>query len=464
MPAGAMVIYRQTAGGANLDVTTWADLDHDTKVWIDGTTFRKVSPGIQLLEAGHYLVLHNDGFEISGTLDRCLFETQLLLDGVAVDDSKGHGYIRGTQGCNECFPYNACIINADADDVIKVQAQQRVGTTASPTRMADIGSLQIIKLDDSWPYLKLNAYNARAIQDPGDTISFWPYSAEEGDSDAYSWGDPGEDIVLADEGWYLVMMNLEYDNNSSPPARSIVGAYLYNDTDAADIPQSHTSSYCRALGGVNGVTTGICLVKTTGDDQVIQLVTTVAGGGATFGLGAEVYLSIVRLPDDIMKLDVEDNQVETQSFDVSTVETPFEWNTQNEADDAYSHSTSVNPDNMVTEKVGPFLFTGNFLSYYKTGTDRYNTLAKFRVGGTSLKYGCFGDYVRQAATVGEHGAAHGALMPWRSVDDIVELAIVDTGTSTGDAIYTVPGEMGVQSIYLPSIFPGYWQGSWVEAW
>jgi hypothetical protein len=449
-----MAIYRETTGGESMDYTYWSEYDHDTTVWEDTACFDKYSAGgVYLREAGHYLAMYNDGAEISGTLNRCAFLGRLVLNGSAgeIEGSMGAGYIKGTEGCDECWkPYSAVIFEASADDLLELQMVEQVGTTPSPTRIADNAGLQLLKLDDTWAYLRLNAERAGYTQDAGDTI-IW-FTEREVDSSVFSHS--GANMTLGDIGWYLCCYNLKWDNNSVPPQRATVEAYLYNATTYEIIPQSYSSDYNRSTGGTEGVTGAIFLIETTQVDEVFQLVTNGRGFGATFGDGTKCEIQIVKLPDSINVLDIVDG-TGSQTFD--TTEDPFDWDVQNSVDSAFDHSTGTDPDDVDILKPGPFLFTGNFYGYRSSGTNRYNTKCRFRDGGTALKYGIFGDYHRQGATVSYHGGSHGVLLPWLSINDAIDMSREDTSTSTGTAPTSAADQMGVQAIYLPSIFPAYWQ-------
>lgn len=451
MPPGSMLIHRNDADNTGYDVTSWTVLEFNTTVFMDSHVFSVTSEGFSVLEDGHYLIMHNDGFEIDTTLDRCTFQTRITVNGSEEGGTKGHGYIRGQEGCDECFPYNAQIISLSAYDVIEVECKQEASTTPSPTRMTDIGSIQALKLDDDWDYCRRNAYRVSVQQDLGVSV-IW-YTDIETDSGTFSVS--GSDITLGTAGWYLCTYSVGWRNASTPPARMSCSAWV--EIDGTPVIQSYSSSYVRVTSGSLGTTNAIFFVKTTSDDQVLTLETSGNGlGGGTLEFGAETYISIAKLPDDlIIPLDIYDS-TGGQSFDVS--ETPFDWDAENEVGSAYEHDTGTGPDNVDIARPGAFLFTGNFSGNRASGTNRYNTLSSWRLNGTALNYGKFGDYNRGDPTrTPKHGACHGILFPYLSVGDVIELAREDTSTSSGTAPVTVADNMGVQAVYLPSIFPGYWQ-------
>lgn len=448
-----------------MDVTSWMDLDHDTIVWEDSKAFEKQisgNAGTELIEGGKYFVLYNEAMGITGTLNRCTFQTQLLLDGSVVGGSAGHGFIRGSQGCDECFPFNGCIIDAVAGDILKVQTQQQAAGTPSPTRTGGYSGFQLLKLDDDWDYCRLKAYRPGVIQDPGDTIQ-WNSTIE---IDAGSFeldAATKRKIKLKTAGWYLCCYSLGWTNNSSPPVRSICVAYVKNNgIPAWEVEQSYSSSYVRVTSGNDGATNAVFFIHTTiaNEEITLETWTDLAGGGGTFGSGSNCYISLVKLPSTTLGLDVYDG-TGGESFDVS--ETPFPWPDQTDVDSPFDHSVVSNTDDIIIKKPGPFLFTGNFHGYRSTGSDRFNTLARFRDGGTALSYGCFGDYHRQSTGVPYHGGSNGVIFPWLSVDDVIDMSREDTSTSSGgggspaDYPETEPDKMGVQAIYLPSVFPKYWQ-------
>lgn len=450
MPPGSMAIYRNVADNTGYDVTTWTDMGWDTTVYEDRNVFLPASPkGVEVLEDGHYLILYNEGFEISGTLDRCTFQTRLTVNGTYEPGTYGHGYIRGSEGCNECFPYNVSIVELSAEDVIVVQCQQQAGTTPSPTRMTGVGGIQLLKLDDDCDYCRINAFRTGRVLDIGDTLTW--YVSTEVDSGSFTVSNA--DITLEQAGWYLGTLSLGWANNSSPATRSICISALNNTTAASDVRNSLSSSYVRATSGTLGATNAVFLFYADEDD-VMNLNTSGGGGGGTFNFGDDCYLSLVKLPDTINKIDLYD-ATGAQSFDVT--ETPFTWDSENEEDSAFDHSTSSSTDDVTIVKPGPFMFLGNFYGSRASGTNRYQTIARMRREGTALTFGCFGDYNRQASSVPVHAGSHGALFPWLSVDEVIDMSREDTSTSSGTAPLTVAEYMGLQGIYLPSIFPTFWR-------
>ena len=456
MPPGSMAIYREVTGGDDFDSTSWVDVDHDTTVHEDAMTFDKeVSAGTALLEDGHYLALWSERSDISGTLDRVTHHGQLVLDGTHVYGSYGHGYIRGDEGCDECFLYGSAMFSASASDVLKVQINEEQDTSPSPVRAANHGSLQVLKLDDNWDFCIRRAYRPGVIQDVGDDITWW----SDVETDSGSFTVSGSTITLEQAGWYLCSYCLGWNNGSTPPAR--LTCYAWVELDGTAIPQSYSSSYVRVTSGIGGYTCALFMIYATSASLDLIMKTAANGyGGGTFGVGEACTISLAKLPDDlILPLDIYDS-TGGQSFDVT--ETPFDWDAENEDSAAFSHDTGTNPDNIVIAKPGPFLFTGNFYGDRSSGTNRYNTLAKWRKNGTALSYGMFGDYNRgDKNRTPQHGASHGILFPWLSKDDIIELAREDTSTSSGSAPTTVADQMGVQAVHLPSIFPGfYMNGGW----
>lgn len=227
------------------------------------------------------------------------------------------------------------------------------------------------------------------------------------------------------------------------------------------VPQSYSSSYVRVTSGANGATTAAFLIYTDSDDQTLNLMTSGEGlGGGTLGFGEFVTIALAKLPDTlILPFDAYDS-TGGQSFDVT--ETPFDWDAENFDSSAFEHDTSINPDNITIKKGGPYLFLGNFFGNRSSGTNRYNTLSKWRRNGTAQSYGMFGDYNRGDPTrTPKHGASHGILFPWLAVNEVIELAREDTSTSSGTAPTTVADQMGIQALHLPSVFPGFYNsGGW----
>jgi len=459
MPAGAIAIYREATAGDNLDSTSYVDVDHDTTVWEDTETFEKnVGAGVTLKETGHYLGLWNEAAGLGGTLNRAEHTGRLDYNGSALVGSKGTKYIRGLEGCDESEPHGNLIFNvATANQTLKAQIAKTGGTLTGITRTANMAGLQLLKLDDDWDYCRLRITGTSTQQLPLGVA--WTYQ-DELDTDSFAHTVLRSPIQFKKVGWHLVTYCIRAKATSVPAARlGFVPGFKRLTPSVAFSEFGYSFGYTRQLGGSDHGTGTACFIFYNDTaDSTWQVYVTKYGGGGQLEL-VDCAIQIAKLPDTVANACMCYDTTGGQSLDVS--ETPFTWGQEYYDNDAFDHDTGSSTDDIVIKKPGPFLFFGSWIANRASGINRYQTKSEFRKGGTAYQYGIPGSYNR-GSTVLYSGLNHAILLPWLSVDDTIDFAREDESSSSATAPATIASYGGFSGIYLPSIFPKYNQGWFLQ--
>lgn len=212
--------WTDTAG--TFDVTpardSWTGFPFNNEVYAESEYTQDANDiDISLLTGGHYLVLYTIRL-ITDYNGRLGWETRLSLDGTPVSGSYASGYTRNTANDDAVMTAGA-IINASAGDDVRVEINYRTDNgdqAANPS--ADDCSLQIIKLDDSWDYLRLAKTANQEITTAGTDYDInWETEIEK-DSGSFTHTANSDEIILKQAGHYLVVAGGAFTTTASARA------------------------------------------------------------------------------------------------------------------------------------------------------------------------------------------------------------------------------------------------------
>ena len=464
MPAGSMAVYREATGGEDRDSTSDINCTFDTTVFEDNRVFEIQSNryDIEIKERGHYLLLGNEVIDNDTGSNRLMHHARFVHNSNTLQ-SKGSGYIRMTQGCEESYVSVACIedITTLNNNLKLVNKNVSTTTGANSTRRANSSGLSLLKLDDSWDYIRLTAYTGvpGPLQNLGGAIGWSTQDEYDTGSFNHSPSARNSRVGLKKVGWYLCCFTIDATANNVPASRC--SAYSYIRFNGSTVHKNSTwGVYSRQTEGCSRLAlSGVCLIyNSTANDYIEFIGATGGGGGASINQDV-THWQMCKLPDEVINvLEIQDS-TGSQSMDVT--QTPFDYDAETYDDSAFEHSTSTNKDDVTIKKPGPFLFIGTGRATYAPATNtRYNSLLKFRKDGTDLQYGQGGNYFRNG-TVDDYGFGAALIFPDLDVDDVIDLTREDESSSTGAAPTTVANYTGMQALYLPSIFPPQ-GGHWIE--
>jgi hypothetical protein len=150
---------RPTANQTFGSTTSFVDVTLATDDEMDSGGFSRSGAGITLIEGGKYLVTYNIGVSHSSTSIRVNDEARLVIDNgtpVEIDGTRVSTYLRGSNATNDGVMSWVGIINASANDVLKMQVRRESEVDAGSHRVdaAETG-ITIAKLPDTADYIRL---------------------------------------------------------------------------------------------------------------------------------------------------------------------------------------------------------------------------------------------------------------------------------------------------------------------
>jgi len=460
MTKGDMAIYREATAGESMSPSAWTDLSYDTTVREDTDTFNlQVSnEEVDCADVGHYLVMFNDVADLASGL-RFTVRERVTVGGVdtAVSGS-GYGRYHATNDAYEMYIAGAGIVYADTGgDDINIQVQRVPSTTQTTTRRANVGGLQILKLDDDWDYFRAESDTASAILTLGDEI-LWENVIEE-DTGSFELQANDYDIEVQ-PGYYLCTYTVVFACTSLG-LTGRVGGVSYLLLDGVEVEGSRSMNYGRNSNGCNtGHISCICIFEAP-SVQNLKLKTTVSnrtGGGQIADNSTSIQ--IVKLPDDTLaKCWTYDG---TGGLTIAAA-TLTDINMDDEIDEdtaVFTHSTVSNTDEISVDVDGDYLFMQGM---YAQGSDsgdsnlRYTILSRFEDNGTAQQYGnsgCFyRGYANSSSKILSCGMSHGILLPSLTAGDDINIATIKEVSATTYPPTTVADKSAFSAIQLASIFP-----------
>ncbi|MFC1686501.1 hypothetical protein ACFLZS_01010 [Patescibacteria group bacterium] len=152
---GDLAIYRESTGVDAIG-TSVTDIDWDTTVNEgSGFTLQGNNIDVDLADAGHYLAMYAVPTQTSGGTNRSEIQSWLRInDTTDLAYGRGQAYIRRTGGADEGYNSGAAIIDVSAGDDVRVQMQRTDSNTGTVQRRADKSGINLLKLDDTWDYIR----------------------------------------------------------------------------------------------------------------------------------------------------------------------------------------------------------------------------------------------------------------------------------------------------------------------
>lgn len=316
--------------GTNLDA------DWDTEISKVGTGLSETGGVITVTDAGKYLALASERFNVTGTTnnDRIEAQSRFLVSGSPVIYGPGQGYIRKANGSQDCAPYSAAILSLGASATVATRFYRTDDSTidAPPTRVPDTGGFSLLKLGDAWDY---GRYRYNGNQDMPGTANVWTDllldTTDEQDS---NFSLSSNAITVTTAGRYLITYSAVL-TNSSTTARSDYALRLeLNNT--AEIVGSRTYTFVRGSDSCqDGAVSWGGIVELSASD-VVRLQAWIEGTSTTGGI-QNLNIQMVLLPDH-----AETIIIEATTGDYNTAATDFAWDTLEQIDTAAFTHTAGN--------------------------------------------------------------------------------------------------------------------------
>ena len=203
---GKLAIFWQSAGLADIPTSSvYASWDSSIKL-DDIYTLAANDYQVALSTAGHYLAMYSLPTETIGGLNRSMLNSWLELDDQVLDYGTGQSYIRRSGGTDEAYNSGAAIVEVTSGQKLAVGIKRTDTNTATVKQRLGQSGLVLLKLSDSWDYLRLKPAADQAL---GADTNFTDLTlATEDEIDSGSFGHSGATVTLKATGHYLVTYNV----------------------------------------------------------------------------------------------------------------------------------------------------------------------------------------------------------------------------------------------------------------
>ena len=344
--------------------------------------------------------------------------------------------IRDNAGASEAFTTGGAIINVptNGDPLLLQSFRTDTDPGVAVARVAGTSGIELIKLDDSWNYIRLS----RRTSLPGPVSNSWmPVTYDRIDelsSSAFSYTAGGTGVTLVNPGHYLVFANT-YGATTMNNETTIDQELTLNGTP---VKGSFSTVYMRGNANSDGDYQGAAaigmIIQTTSSNTVLGVQVEHSLGTALWTIDGNqtgtyvdrTGLTIVQLPNaDFIRL----NESTNDNMNPTSL-TPISWNTELEkATTSFAHSTSTNPTRVTTNVAGDYLFMGSlYASPGTTGNTEFNQGWREN-GGSLIAYGQTGGY--NSLATGDVGNWSSAIFPGLSGSNYFEMVSQAAGSTTG---------------------------------
>lgn len=460
--AGGYSIYRNNADVTALTTTPVA-IRWDTIVSESGDATRQ--PGnsaIDLALGGKYLVLYNVWSDTGGSTgdNRRALDTYLSVAGVTQAYGFASGYVRDSSG-EDVNAYNAgaAIVEASAGDDLVVNAVRTDSNTGAGLNVrAGTNGLQVVKLNDTYDYLRLQQITG--VTDISSNASFTdvPFNqADEVDTGSFGFTASSTASAITLKGpvgkKFLVTANIKLQAVSGATRQNYE---LRLVRDGSEIAGSRTAGYLR--GSEDTIDTTLNYVgvieKQSGADEVVRLqVRRESVGSATTAIvGGETAVAMVALPTGIPSVGLTYGGG-GQTLAVS--QTPFTWDTQAFIDaGTFGHSTSSNSSRVAIDVAGDYLFFSTAYTERSSDGDRNVPRIDWRLDGSTVStYGGHGSFNRGDQGTNDaytSGSSGGVLLAGVTAGQYLELLHSDETGDTPNATF-LANRIALQGISVAAL-------------
>lgn len=467
MASGDLGIWRDATGGTNFNSTTPTDLTFGSQVQAEGDFSAAAGAAINL-PAGKVLAIYNLGFRTPTGSNRSCTTARLNLAGSASAYGLSSGYIRRSGGSDESYQAASAILDVASagDDLIVQVARTDSNTGVDCDTIADVSSIQLIELDDTWNYFRakfsgsttsiaVNTGNPVTLPLTNSTNVDFDEAADEKDTGfTHAEATTPEQITCPKE-LLLVCYGVRGLNSSTSARRNMV---TWIELDGTRLDHTYATTYLR---GSNGVQEGWCswvgLIDvsgaTTGNLVVKAAIETESGSsGCTYTDG---YITIAELPSAAAWAWIENNAAHTSFPNVTPAQLTLDTEAQLDTD-AFSHPT--NPE-LSADNAGNYLFLGGF-AYDRSANDatRQTPQMRWYLDGTAQTRGQFANFSRgDQGSTSTHAAAQSGGYILRSEDTgdrDVEIRVITEETNSQEAGRFQAGHVWLQGLELASLFTG----------
>lgn len=453
---GQIAVYQADTAGESL-ASGGGDLTHSFDNTIrGGSSEHTLSTSTDITMAtGHHLVIYNTRFDSTGGGQRSEIIGKLNLDGADLPAGWSQSYMRRQEGNDEAINSGGAIIEVNSPgDILQLRSLRTDTNTGDGlTRVAGENAIQLIKLDDAWPYIRLvGGVGTQPLAGGGSSWDEVTYDTELEKDTGFTFTAGTSDITLDAAGHYLIMANsyLEMTPNGNRD-----GCVQRVTLDGSEVSGSRTTTYIRGQADGNGTFTGVTatgmIIEATAG-QVLNIEIQQRGTQDINITEDKTALSIVKLPDGVDYIRLED-LLSKQNLNPTTL-TALNYDdagSQIEVDSAFSHSVSTNPSRVTVNAAGDYLFLSTQYADPEVQQRVFYNQGWQVNGGGMLGYGQTGNYARNA-TVEACGNWSG-FVSGLNASDYIETVSVELGKSGSlDAVLSLQG-IKLDSLFGPDTDP-----------
>ena len=457
---GDFSIFTEATGGEVVTTTAFSTT-WDTTVQADpNITLAGNTTDIALTEGGKYFVTYNVWTEegATGGANRRSVATYLTLDGTTSPYGWGGGYISDADNDVNAYNSGAAILDATAAQNLRVVARRDDTNPGGGTAIrGGTNGVNVLKLDDNLDYLRIykNTRSADISANTTFTDVTWD-TADEVDAGSFAFTPASANVTVKGDAdqLFLVTANvkLNVDAGSGPRQNYEMRLTL----DGVEVPGTRTTTYLRFDDGdINGTMQYVGVIKKTavGDQTFnVEVRNEAQASGATDIVANETALAMVALPAGAKTISLTNgaNQL------LTSAQTVMNWNDQITIDSThYTHSTTVNNDNVEIATAGNYLFFASTYTSRASGKASDVPRLDWRVGGVTQTYGGHGSYNRGDQANEDtytSGAASAVIFPNLIAGDVVELLHSDETTGTPNSNF-LADRIGLQAVEISSLLP-----------
>jgi len=426
--------------------------DFDNPVVVD-PTYEILTPTNIALSSGRHLVMYATRFDAHAGANRAEIISNITLAGAQIAAGTSQGFIRRTGGADETVISGGAIINVAADDDVLTVESRRSDNNSNvatlPTREPNYTSAQLLKLDDSWPYLNLErtSNQAGAVGTGGANVIYQADNSAGTHGSAFSFTTGSADITLNEGGLYLVFANTQLEKAAGNNTRTNYQQSLTLDGVAVD--GATTTTYLRGNANGENAQTGVASVGriiSAAPGQILRVRLTMEGGGTASTIqGTGTAITAVKLPIAAKYIEVSDSSNQNV---LNAAATPISFNTQVSASNAtFSHSGG---STVTANSAGDYLFFGSLFTQSDATNDNHDRvipITRWRQNGsTILDRGQGGAYNRDNGGNRTSGSWNSTLITL-AANDTVEMTSENVGTASG----AFPNTPTIQGLEIASL-------------
>lgn len=412
---GKIAIYRAAVAGEAITTVTGINHRFDTTVRQDDIYSMQYASSSILLKTGYYAVTYGFRSDSTAGTSRSMMRSNFSLSSTSLPIGWSSGLMRRNSNANQAFNSGGGIIKVTSDNTPLVLQTIRTDTnpTVTQTRTNSTAAIQVVRLDSSWPYLRLSKTGTQVGPTSANWITVTYNRQDETNSTYYAHTSGSGSITLYKTGHYLVFANT-YGSETTGTTNQLNQKLVLN---GSDVRGSYASQFFVSTNGIleGALSTGMILEVTSPTSTLsVQMNHSVGTNPWTINAASttayvdRTAITIVKIPEgEFIRLSTTTSPV----MNPTSVTSAF-WGLEDEKDTAsFSHSNVANASRIQVLINGDYLA---FVNFYASST--LQTTSQYQQGwrtngGGLLTYGQTGGFLNAATAGYSVGSWSGTIFP-----------------------------------------------------